>query len=146
MIAEGFMEFSCETMWELMLSCEELFHYFLYSSFHESCSTSVLCLWSLFLEYWVLNHFFHCPHSPSSRGSLVYLHFLSLKWHHLHIWGCWCFSQQSWFQLVIHSAWHYKFWLGRSGWSLDSEMFESSAGDFGWQYYSVLDIHQVFSN
>ena len=22
------------------------------------------------------------------------------------IWGCWCFYQQSWLQLVIHSAWH----------------------------------------
>ena len=48
MIAEGFMEFSCETMWELMLSCKELFHYFLYSSFHESCSTSVLYLCCVF--------------------------------------------------------------------------------------------------
>ena len=48
MILEGFMEFSCETMWELVLSSEELFHYFLYSSFHESCSTSVLYLCCIF--------------------------------------------------------------------------------------------------
>ena len=44
---------------------------------------------------------------PSSRSSLVPLHFLPLKWHHLHIWGCWYFSQQSWFQPVSHPAWHF---------------------------------------
>ena len=22
-------------------------------------------------------------------------------------WGCWCFSRQSWFQLVIHPSWHF---------------------------------------
>ena len=27
---------------------------------------------------------FHCPLSPSSRDSLVPLHFLSLEWYHLH--------------------------------------------------------------
>ena len=32
--------------------------------------------------------------------------FLPLGRHHLHIWGCY-FSQQSWFQLVIHPAWHF---------------------------------------
>ena len=26
---------------------------------------------------------------------------------HLHVWGCCYFSQQSWFQLVIHPAWHF---------------------------------------
>ena len=45
--------------------------------------------------------------SPSSRGSLVPLHFLPLKWYHLHIWGCWYFSKQSWFQLVSHPARHF---------------------------------------
>ena len=43
----------------------------------------------------------------SSRGSLVLLHFLPLKWCHLCIWGYWYFSQQSWFQLVLHLAWHF---------------------------------------
>ena len=32
--------------------------------------------WCLFFEYWVLNHLFHSSLSPSSRGSLVPLHFL----------------------------------------------------------------------
>ena len=45
--------------------------------------------------------------SPSSRGSLVPLHFMPLKWYHLHIWGCWYFSWQSWFQLGIYPAWHF---------------------------------------
>ena len=31
-----------------------------------------------------------------TRSSLVPLCFLPLKWCHLHIWGCWCFSWQSW--------------------------------------------------
>ena len=35
---------------------------------------------------------FHSPLSPSSRGSLVPLHFLPLEWYHLHFWGCWYFS------------------------------------------------------
>ena len=39
----------------------------------------------------------------SSRGSLS---FLPLGWCHLHIWGYWYFSRQSWFQLELHSAWH----------------------------------------
>ena len=31
----------------------------------------------------------------------------SLRWCHLHIWGYWYFSWQSWFQLVLHPAWHF---------------------------------------
>ena len=33
--------------------------------------------------------------------------FLPLEWYHLHIWGYWYFSQQSWFQLVIYPTWHF---------------------------------------
>jgi len=39
--------------------------------------------------------FFHL-----NQVSLVLLCFLPLGWYHLHIWVCWYFSQQSWFQLV----------------------------------------------
>ena len=42
--------------------------------------------------------------SSQSRGSLVILHFLPLGWCHLHIWGYWYFSRQSWFQLVLLPA------------------------------------------
>ena len=55
----------------------------------------------------VLSWLFHSLPSPSSRGSLVPLRFLPLEWYHLHIWGCWCFSCLSWFQLVTHPAWHF---------------------------------------
>ena len=59
---------------------------------------------SSFFECWVLSQLFHSPLSPSSRVSLVPLLFLPLAWYHLHIWGCWYFSWQSWFQLVLHPA------------------------------------------
>ena len=38
----------------------------------------------LVFECSVLSQLFHSPFSPSSRGSLVPLHFLPLKWYHLH--------------------------------------------------------------
>ena len=57
--------------------------------------------------FWMLS-FKPAFHSPlSSSGSLVPFCFLPLKWYHLYIWGCWYFSQQSWFQLVLHPAWHF---------------------------------------
>ena len=42
---------------------------------------------------WVSSQFLHSPLSPSSRGSLVLLHFLPSGWCHLHIWGYWYFSR-----------------------------------------------------
>ena len=36
----------------------------------------------------------------------VPLHFFPKGWCHLHIWGYWYFSQQSWFQLSLHPARH----------------------------------------
>ena len=54
-----------------------------------------------------LSQLFHSPLSFSSRGSLVLLRFLPWGWCHLHIWGYWYFSWQSWFQLVIHPARHF---------------------------------------
>ena len=57
---------------------------------------------------WISSQLFYSPLlSPSSRGSLVPLHFLPLEWYCLDIWDCWYFSQQSWFQLVIHPAWRF---------------------------------------
>ena len=60
--------------------------------------------WYSFLECWFLSQLLHPSLSPLSRGSLVPLYFLPLEWYHLHIWGCWYFSWQSWFQLVTHAA------------------------------------------
>ena len=42
-----------------------------------------------------------------SKRLFVLLPFLPLGWYHLHIWRYWYFSQQSWFQLVLHPAWHF---------------------------------------
>ena len=55
----------------------------------------------------VLSQLFHSPLSLSSRGSLVLLCFLPSGWCHLHIWGYWYFTWQSWFQLVLHPAQHF---------------------------------------
>ena len=60
---------------------------------------------AMIFECWVLSQVFHSLLSPSPRGSLVPLHFLTLVLYLLHIWACWYFSLQSWFQLVIHPAW-----------------------------------------
>ena len=49
---------------------------------------------------------------PSSRGSLVPLHFLPLEWYHLCIWGCWYFLQPAWLQLVLHPAQHSTWCMG----------------------------------
>ena len=60
------------------------------------------------LVYWILSFkpTFSPPLSLSSRGSLV-LHFLPLGSCHLHIWGYWYFSWQSWGQLMLHPARHF---------------------------------------
>ena len=60
-----------------------------------------------FFECWISSQLFHSPLSSSSRVSLIPLNFLPLKWYHLHIWGCWYFSQKSWFQLVSHPTQHF---------------------------------------
>ena len=66
----------------------------------------VMGLDAMILVFWMLSFksAFHSLLSPSSRGSLVPLHFLPLGWCHLHIWGDWYFSRQSWFQLVLLPA------------------------------------------
>ena len=66
--------------------------------------------WSQFSESWALSQLFHSPLSLSSRGSLVLLSFLPLRWCHLHIWGYCYFSRQSWFQLVLPPAQHFIWW------------------------------------
>ena len=58
----------------------------------------------MFLNVEFQDSFFIFPLFLSSRASSVPLHFWPLLWYHLHIWGCWYFSQWSWLLLVIHSA------------------------------------------
>ena len=58
---------------------------------------------AMIFVFWILN--FKPTFSLSftlSRGSLIPLRFLLYGWCHLHIWGYWYFSRQSWFQLVLH--------------------------------------------
>ena len=50
-----------------------------------------------------------------TRESLVPLRFLSLGWYHPHIWGYWCFSCLSRFQLVTHTAQHFSWCAQRIG-------------------------------
>ena len=46
-----------------------------------------------------------------------YLHIWGYwKWCYLHIWGYWYFSQQSWFQLVLHPAWHFTWCTLHTSW------------------------------
>ena len=59
--------------------------------------------------FWMLNvkPAFSLSSFTLSWSSLVPLHFLPWEWYHLHIWCCWYLFWQSWFQLVIHLAWHF---------------------------------------
>ena len=64
---------------------------------------------AMILVFWMLS--FKPSFALSSftliKRLLVPLWFLPLGWHHVHIWDGWYFSRQSWFQLVIHPAWHF---------------------------------------
>ena len=59
----------------------------------------------------VLSQLFHSPLSPSSRGSLVPLHFLPLEWGDLHICGFWYFFWKSWFQLELYPVQHFAWYI-----------------------------------
>ena len=69
------------------------------STFPPSIYHEVMGLDAIILIFWMLNFkpAFHSPLSQSSRSSLVPLCFLPLEWYHLCNWGCWNFSQKSWF-------------------------------------------------
>ena len=56
----------------------------------------VIGLDAMIFECWVLSQLFHFPLSPSSRGSLVPLHFLPLKWYFLHMFSCPVVSDSLW--------------------------------------------------
>ena len=79
------------------------------STFPPSICHEVMGPDAMILVFWMLN--FKPAFSLSSftliKRFLVSLHFLPLGWYHLHVWGCWYFFQQSWFQLVTHPAQHF---------------------------------------
>ena len=79
-----------------------------FSTVSPSISHEVMGPDAMIYVFWMLSlsQLFHSPLSFSSRGSLV-LHFLPYGWCHLHVWGYWYFSWQSWFQLVLHPIWHF---------------------------------------
>ena len=70
------------------------------STFSPSICHEVMGLDAIILVFLIFSFkpaFFTLPPLSPSRGSLVPLHFLPLECYHPHIWGCWCFSCQSWF-------------------------------------------------
>ena len=96
-------------------------HSFHFSPFYLWWSDGTDAVVLVFLNVEFQDSFFGFPLSLSSRGSLVPFHFLPLLWYHLHIWGCWYFSQWSWFQLGIHPAWHFA-WCTLHTWEKLQEM------------------------
>ena len=79
------------------------------STFSPSIHREVIGPDAMILVFWMLS--FKSDFSLSSFFFIKKLFssssLFSLKWYHLHIWGCWYFSQQPWVQLVIHPAWHF---------------------------------------
>ena len=69
----------------------------------------VMRLVAMILIFWILH--FKPVFSLSSFTFIKRLFSSSslspIGWCHLHIWGYWCFSLQSWLQLVLHPAWHF---------------------------------------
>ena len=63
--------------------------------------------WLSLFECWVLSHLFSLSSFTFIKSTLVPLCFLPLGWCHLHIWGYWYFSWQSWFQLLLRLALHF---------------------------------------
>ena len=64
---------------------------------------------AMILVFWTLS--FEPPFSLCSFTFIKRLFSSSslsdIEWCHLHIWGYWYFSWQSWFQLVLHPVWHF---------------------------------------
>ena len=87
----------------------------------------VMGLDAMVFVFWMLSFKppFPFPLSSSSGGSLIPLHILPSGWNHLHVWGYWYFSWKSWFQLVLHPAWHF--------YVLCIEVKEA-----GWQYTALM--------
>ena len=73
---------------------------------------------SMILVFWTLRF------KPTfSHSSFTFIKMLfsssslsAIGWCHLHIWGCWYFSLQSWFQLVLYPAWHFTWCILHRNW------------------------------
>ena len=81
-----------------------------FTSYPSICH-EVMGLYARILVFWMLSF---KPDFSFSSFILIKKHFSSSSYsairYHLHIWGCWYFSKQSWFQLVIHPAWHFRWY------------------------------------
>ena len=79
------------------------------SIFSPSICHEVMGLDAKILVFWMLS--FKPTYSLSSFTFIKMLFSSSslsaIGWGHLHVWGYWYFSQKSWFQLVLHPAWHF---------------------------------------
>ena len=89
---------------------EEVCHFFHIFPFYLSCSNGGKCMVLVFLIF-SLNLALSLSSFTLIKRLLVPLSFLPLEWYHLHIWGCWCFSHLSWFQLVTHPVWHFSLYV-----------------------------------
>ena len=95
------------------------------STFFLSICHEVIGTDAIILVFWMLSFkpTFSLSTFTSSRGSLAPLHFLPLQWYNLHTWGCYV-SRQSLFQLVIHPAQHFVwFILHKVGWRYTAWMY-----------------------
>ena len=86
---------------------EEICHYFYFLPHYSPWSNGarwhdlrVFCFFVFFSPIYSFKPALSLSSFTLSRGSLVPFHFLSLEWYHPHIWGCWCFSHLSSFQLI----------------------------------------------
>ena len=63
---------------------------------------------TMILVFWMLNFKPVFSLSPFTSIKRLFSSLISaIRGCHLHIWGYWYFSWQSWFQLVLHPAWHF---------------------------------------
>ena len=79
------------------------------SIFHEVMGPDAMIRVS---EWWISSQLFHSPLRPSSRGSSALLYFLPLERYHPHYLRLLILLLiESWFQLVIHPAWHFTWYI-----------------------------------
>ena len=72
----------------------------------------VMGLDAMIFVFWMLSFKPTFSFSSFTFNKRLFSSFLlsATGWCHLHIWGYWCFSQQSWFQLVLHPARHFSWY------------------------------------
>ena len=75
------------------------------STFFPSICHEVMGLDAMILVFWTLSFNPGFLLSSFTFIKRLFIHLLPLGRYHLHVWGCWFFSWQSWFQLMIHPAW-----------------------------------------